>query len=294
MQLIELSKIEADENQPRKLFPAEKQKHLQDSIKQHGIVQPLIVQEVSKGKYLLVDGERRYRAAQFLKLAKVPVLVEKPQNATERKVRQFNIQEQHEAWSPVEKAVAIVNLAEELGVSVHQMCRLLHIASHDVIRYSAFATIVDKEGWVRSEIPLDYAQPLKTLQNRVRTIVQDELDEEYSRTDEKRFENRIVHLIKTGTIVKRHDLTKLNDSFTKNPKLIKKFLSDAKATPVSLFSESKAKGAYHLRNAMYAATYIFTHGHAFLELRDVKLTPENLESLKKAQGVIKELIDVAE
>lgn len=294
MQLVALSKIVADENQPRKYFNAEKLKTLKQSITKFGIINPLIVQEVSKDKYLLVDGERRYRAAIELKLEKVPVLVEKPQNATDRLVRQFNIQEQHEAWTPVEKAIAITSLANELGLSLLNTCKLLNIVEGDSRRYAAFAEIVDKDSWVRQEIPLDYALPMRALQRRVKAVVENELEQDFTRSDEKKLENRVIYLIKSGAVAKRNDLNKLTDAFTKNPKLVDKFLKDTKATPVSMFSEAKAKGAYHLRNTMYAARYLATHGKAFLEVKDVKLTQDHLTALKGAVRIAEQLISLVE
>lgn len=293
-QTIALSKIVADENQPRKYFNAEKLNTLRESIKKFGIINPLVVQEIGKDKYLLVDGERRYRAATLLKLDKVPVLIEKPQSGTDRLVRQFNIQEQHEAWTPIEKAIAIDKLSKELGISLAQTCKLLNITEGDMRRYTAFAEIVDKENYVRNEIPLDYAMPLRSLKNRVRNIVTKDLEEDYNVSDEKKLEHRIITLVKTGVILKRGDLTKLIDAFNKKPELIKKFLADAKTTPTSIFSEAKARGAYHLRNTVYSARYLSSHGKTFLSIQDVKLTPENITQLKEAINVARQLISLAE
>ncbi len=164
---IKLTNIEADPNQPRKHFNAEKLKNLKNSISQHGIVNPIIVQELGKGQYLLVDGERRFRAAGLLGLKDVPAIIEKTQKETDRLVRQFNIQEQHESWSPAEKAIAVDKLSSQLGLTLAAVCKLLNVTEGDTRRYVAFSAIVDKDHWVRNEIPLDYANGISSLKNQM-------------------------------------------------------------------------------------------------------------------------------
>lgn len=291
--VIPISQVVPDENQPRKYFNAEKLKTLKNSIQRYGIINPLVVQEVSKGKYLLVDGERRFRAATELKLKEVPVLIEKPQTDTERLVRQFNIQEQHEAWTPVEKAVAIENLSGKLGISLAQTCKLLNVTEGDSRRYAAFAELADKTGFVRNEVPLDYAPALRGLKRVVERIYAEQFEEEFTRADEKRLEQKVVSLIKSGVIQKKNETTRLKDAFVKDPKSIQKFLTDAKATPMSLFLSTKAKGAYHLRNVVQNSRYATDHAHRFLELRDVKISQEQAAVFKNAAKVLQEVASLA-
>jgi ParB family transcriptional regulator, chromosome partitioning protein len=67
--------IQPNPNQPRVHFDEESLKDLANSIKEIGILQPLLVREISSGSYQLIAGERRWRAAQRAKLAEVPVVV---------------------------------------------------------------------------------------------------------------------------------------------------------------------------------------------------------------------------
>lgn len=288
--IVPLLSVIPDENQPRKYFNAEKLKGLKASIKQYGIINPLVVEEMGKGKYLLTDGERRFRAATELKMKEVPVTIEQPQDATERLVRQFNIQEQHEAWTPVEKAVAIENLAKTMQISLPQICKLLNVTENDQRRYTAFAMLVDKQAWQRNEIPLDYAAGISALKSCVRSLMQNELEQDFSKEVEKKLEHRIIQLIKDGLILKRTDLSRLKDAFVKQPKSILKFLKDTESTPQSLFSETKARGAYHLRNAIANASYMYAHTNKFLGIRDIKLNEEQVRRLKLAKKSIDELL----
>ena len=70
-----ISDIIPNDKQPRKNFDEESLTDLSESIKQHGIIQPLTIKDNNDGKYLIVAGERRWRAAQIAGLSKVPVRV---------------------------------------------------------------------------------------------------------------------------------------------------------------------------------------------------------------------------
>ena len=71
---LSINLIKANENQPRKYFNNDKISKLAESIKEHGIIQPLVV--MKKGEvYIIVAGERRWRAAKFLGLKELPVVI---------------------------------------------------------------------------------------------------------------------------------------------------------------------------------------------------------------------------
>ncbi len=290
---IAVSKISPDPNQPRKYFNAEKMKTLTASIKQYGIKQPLIVQEVGKDNYLISVGERRYRAASQLGLKEIPCIVEKPQSETERLVEQFNVEEQHEGWTPVEKAVAITTLSANMGLTLKETCKLLNVTETDTSRYTAFSALVDKATWVKNEVPLDYAAGIASLKAATRRISEGALEVPFTRADEKKMEHKIIEHIKDGGIARRPDLTKLKDAFKKDPKAIDKFMN-TKVTPAALYLSTKAQGAHYLRNAVVNAGWAQSHATKFLALKDVKITDTQLGIVKAAIATLKELVATAE
>ena len=77
---IDISKIYANPNQPRKNFDKESLNELAESIKIHGLIQPIIVNETSSG-YMVIAGERRYRAAKICGLKEIDAVVK---NYTEK------------------------------------------------------------------------------------------------------------------------------------------------------------------------------------------------------------------
>ena len=116
---IDITKIKPNPNQPRKNFGEEALKDLAASIKVHGIVQPIVLNKSGNGEYLIIAGERRWRAANLCGLKTVPAVVN---NYTEKQIKEISIIEnlQREDLNPVEAARAIKELMEE-----YQLTRFL-------------------------------------------------------------------------------------------------------------------------------------------------------------------------
>ncbi|HKI69472.1 MAG TPA: ParB/RepB/Spo0J family partition protein, partial [Verrucomicrobiae bacterium] len=115
VQRVPLARIRPCPQQPRKDFPAESLRELADSIKEQGIVQPLIVRD--RGPHLeLIAGERRWRAAQLLNLAEVPVIV---READDRAVLELALIEnlQRENLNPIEEALGYSQLIEQFRLT---------------------------------------------------------------------------------------------------------------------------------------------------------------------------------
>ncbi|MFL6542157.1 MAG: ParB/RepB/Spo0J family partition protein [Chthoniobacterales bacterium] len=114
VQQVALSDIVPSSLQPRKEFAREALDELMESIRQHGIIQPLVVRPVD-GKHELIAGERRWRAAQQLGLAEVPVIA---REATDLEVLELSLIEnlQRADLNPIEESRAYERLANEFGM----------------------------------------------------------------------------------------------------------------------------------------------------------------------------------
>lgn len=114
VQQVDLSSIVPSPLQPRKEFAVEALQELVDSIREHGIIQPLIVRPVD-GKHELIAGERRWRAAQEVGLAQAPVIV---RQASDLEVLELSLIEnlQRADLNPIEEAQAYSRLAHEFGM----------------------------------------------------------------------------------------------------------------------------------------------------------------------------------
>ncbi len=113
---IEIEKIKPNPNQPRKNFDTEALNELASSIKMHGIVQPIVVNDMGDGTYMIIAGERRWRAANICGLKTVPAVV---RNYTDKQVKEISIIEnlQREDLNPIEAAKAIKELMDEYGLT---------------------------------------------------------------------------------------------------------------------------------------------------------------------------------
>ena len=111
---VALAEVVASPLQPRKDFSNDQLTELMDSIREHGIIQPLIVR-MRNGKHELIAGERRWRAARELGLAEVPVIV---REASDKDVLEMALIEnlQREGLNPIEEAVAYQRLAKEFNL----------------------------------------------------------------------------------------------------------------------------------------------------------------------------------
>ncbi|MBW4505086.1 MAG: ParB/RepB/Spo0J family partition protein [Scytonematopsis contorta HA4267-MV1] len=127
---IPLDQISLPPTQPRRYFDSEALKQLTESIKQHGILQPLLVRLVDKDKHELVAGERRYRAALEIGLKEVPVVIrELDDNAAFQLALIENLL--REDLNPVEETEGILQLlALKLGRNIEEIPPLLRRLQH--------------------------------------------------------------------------------------------------------------------------------------------------------------------
>lgn len=109
--LVKITKVEPNREQPRKNFDEDALQELADSIKQFGLLQPILVQD-RKDYYEIIAGERRWRAAKLAGLKEVPVII---RNYTEQEIVEISLIEniQREDLNPVEEAMAYKRLIDE-------------------------------------------------------------------------------------------------------------------------------------------------------------------------------------
>ena len=119
---VAVADIEPNRGQPRHVFDEEKLRELADSIREHGVVSPLIVSELDGGRYRIIAGERRWRAARMAGLKKVPVVV---RAADAQEIMEVSLIEnlQREDLNIIEEAKGYLRLQEEFGLTQEQIAR---------------------------------------------------------------------------------------------------------------------------------------------------------------------------
>ena len=130
---VAVSKLIVNPFQPRKIFNEEALQELAESIKEHGIIQPIVVRKKEK-KYEIIAGERRFRAAKLAGLKEIPAIVKE---MTEQQMMEVAILEnlQREDLTPIEEAEAYSSLIENLNFTQDALAKRLgksrpHIANH--------------------------------------------------------------------------------------------------------------------------------------------------------------------
>jgi ParB family chromosome partitioning protein len=120
---LKINDVEPQSGQPRKVFDQEKLKALAESIKEHGVVQPIIVRK-EDSRYIIVAGERRWRAAKLAGLKTIPALIKE---LTSLEVMEIALIEnlQREDLNPIEEAEAYRKLIDEYGMTQEDVSRLV-------------------------------------------------------------------------------------------------------------------------------------------------------------------------
>ena len=170
--LLPIAKVESYRKQPRKSFDEDALQDLADSIRTHGIIQPLTVRKLSSGYYQIIAGERRWRAARMAGLSEVPVIVIE---ADDRKAMELAMIEnlQREDLNPIEEAEGYKILMEDYNLtqeeaaervgksrsSVANILRLLNLTApvRELLAAGKLST-----GHARALLPLDAEAQEKT------------------------------------------------------------------------------------------------------------------------------------
>lgn len=117
--MVKISLVEPNRNQPRKMFDKDSLDELTKSVKQYGVLQPIIVKKTGN-RYEIVAGERRWRAAQAAGLSEVPVVV---RDYDDQKAKEIAIIEniQRTDLNPIEEALAYKSLIEEYNLTQEEL-----------------------------------------------------------------------------------------------------------------------------------------------------------------------------
>ncbi len=174
---VAVSSIFANPNQPRKVFDEGALKELADSISKHGVIMPIIVNK-SGDRYMIIAGERRFRASKLAGLEKVPVIIK---TYNERQIKEISLIEnlQREDLNPIEAATAMRSLMEEYGMTQEDLAdrigksrpaiantlRLLNLAP-EVIKMVANGTL--SAGHARALISVPQADQIKIAEIAVK------------------------------------------------------------------------------------------------------------------------------
>lgn len=138
---LRISEIEPNKNQPRKNFDKEALEQLATSIRENGILQPLLVRPLSSGNYQIIAGERRWRASKIAGLSEVPVIIR--DDLTEEQVMQIALIEnlQRENLNPIEEALGYKELIDNYKMTQEQLAKTLGKARSSIANSLGLLTL---------------------------------------------------------------------------------------------------------------------------------------------------------
>ena len=172
--VLKLDQLQAGKYQPRQMMQDQGLNELAQSIQEQGVMQPLLVRPISAGRYEIIAGERRYRAAKLAGLKEVPVLVKTVDDqATAAMALIENIQ--REDLNPLEEAQGLGRLIEEFGYTHEQAAKAVgksRSAVSNLLRLTQLAKAVQAMllkgdidmGHARALLPLAAAQQVALAQ----------------------------------------------------------------------------------------------------------------------------------
>jgi len=167
---IELNKITPNPYQPRKIFDESKIDELASSISENGVFQPIIVKQFND-KYIIVSGERRYRACQKLKLKTIPAIV---RAYDESKVAEIALIEnlQRENLTAMEEALAYQTIMRELGLTQSELAKKIGKSRSYITNVVGLLSLPEEVANLVSEgkITSGHARPLSKLKDEKRII----------------------------------------------------------------------------------------------------------------------------
>lgn len=163
---IDLSSIKPNPNQPRKTFDPDALMDLSNSIKTQGVLQPILVEEIAEGVYVIVAGERRYRAAKMAGLTKIPCIVRSFSDLQRMEISLIeNIQ--RENLNPVEEARAFSYLLTQAGIKQEELAQRVGKGRSTITNSLRLLNLPEKmlEGLEKGYITSGHARALLSVEN---------------------------------------------------------------------------------------------------------------------------------
>lgn len=239
--IVKISQVEPNKNQPRKNFDEDSLQELADSIKQFGIIQPLVVQKNGKF-YEIIAGERRWRAARLAGLKEVPVIV-KEYSAQE--VMEIALIEniQREDLNPIEEAQAYKRLIEEYNLKQDEVAERVSKSRTAVTNSIRLLKLCDKvqEMLIEELISSGHARALLTIEDeevQYNTAVRI-MDEKLSVRETEKLVKSILNPKKKKTVEKIENVAVYEE--------IENKLKEAIGTKVKLTPKANGKGKIEIQ-----------------------------------------------
>ena len=163
---LKISDIRVNPYQPRKIFDEQALQELAESIKEHGVIQPIIVKKSIKG-YEIVAGERRYRASQLVGKETIPAII---RDFTDEQMMEIAVLEnlQRENLNPIEEAEAYKNLMQTLNLNQEQLAKKVGKSRSHITNILGILNLPEsiKDLIITNKITMGHARVLSKLEDK--------------------------------------------------------------------------------------------------------------------------------
>lgn len=168
--MVKITMVEPNRDQPRHKFDEEALNELADSIKQYGIISPIIVQD-RKDHYEIIAGERRWRAAKIAGLKEIPVIIK---NFTEQEIVEISLIEniQRENLNPIEEALAYKRLLTEFHLKQEEVAQRVSKSRTAVTNSMRLLKLADEvqQMIIDESLTTGHARALITIEDQIKQI----------------------------------------------------------------------------------------------------------------------------
>lgn len=234
VQKVLVSKIAPNPDQPRRHFDQQALNELAESLRQYGVLQPLIVVPLPDNTYRLVAGERRWRAAQIAAITEIPVIIREPAELEELEIALIeNVQRVD--LSPLEQAISIERLHQQFNLTYKQIAERLSKAETTVSNLVRLLQLPDaaRDALASNQITEGHARAILSLKahpEAQETLLAQILTHSWSVRQAEQFASSHKQGLEKETAVKERMATETRET---------KQLSKTLRTPVSLRRTAK-------------------------------------------------------
>ena len=240
---IPLEELRPNPYQPRKVFDEEALQDLADSIKEHGVFQPIIIKKSIKG-YEIIAGERRYRASKIAGLTKIPAII---RNFTDEQMMEIALLEnlQRENLNAIEEAIAYKKMIQNLGITQEELAKKVGKSRSHVTNIIGLLRLPQEVQQLvaDSKISMGHARALSKLESEeeMKALANKIIDEHLPvrQTEEDLSSDKIEKKVKISRVN--------NNSNTREFKYVEDLLRDKLDTKVRI-KEKKNRNIFYKRS----------------------------------------------
>ncbi|MDR0698603.1 MAG: ParB/RepB/Spo0J family partition protein [Tannerella sp.] len=239
---IELSKIEPNPNQPRTVFEEETLEELAVSIRNFGVIQPITLKETDSEKYIIICGERRYRAAKIAGLDRIPAYIK---TAADENIMEMALLEniQREDLSAIETALAYQKLLDDSGQTQEQLSERVGKKRTTISNYLRLLKLpAEIQVCIKNRtIDMGHARALLSIEDpEIQLALNDRILKESLSV--RNVEELARHINRTGTYTDNKTNKTLGNKLPEEFKILKEHLSKFFETKVQLSYNANGKG----------------------------------------------------